>query len=196
MPEQLKLSQEVRADVARQVADWLSPGRSFYALEAESQLGDSLKVMLLTPEAVRGSFGSLEKRLIDTGQWHHQIFTGALARAYARSVPETGNVQGKHAVVGVARSDLPQALEDSFAEAQAGLPDNTETRLVIAPGYQLTALWLTAPDVDDVIVSSAPEDLGRISPGKRMSSDAFIGMLAEAEPIPGLGPPRTPLAGT
>src|SRR4051794_39369948 len=86
MPDPLRLGAAVRADIAAQISARLYRPRTTFALDAADRLGDSLRVMLLTVEAVRRPTGTLEDRLIDTGQWHHQLLRANLAMAFARSV--------------------------------------------------------------------------------------------------------------
>jgi hypothetical protein len=189
MADPVRLSQAVRADIAEQISERFGRPGPFLTLEATNHLGDSLKVMLLTVKAAKRSAGSLEDRLVDTGQWHHQILRANMARSFARSVPASKAADAKHEVVEVARSDLPQAVEDSLNAAMAAAPPDAEARLIVAPSYQLNALWLTGPQTDQVSIVAAPGGPDGLEAGQRFTGDQFVRRVANLKPIAGLGPP-------
>jgi hypothetical protein len=192
MPDPLRLGAAARADIAAQISARLYRPRTTFALEAADRLGDSLRVMLLTVEAARRPTGTLEDRLIDTGQWHHQLLRANLATAFARSVAVDPAVpQERQQVVELARSDLPQAVEDGLARAMTAVPPDADAKLIVAPSYQLSALWLTGAATDQVLIIAAPDVLAPLEAGQQFAGAQFVNRMAAATPIPGLGaPPR------
>jgi hypothetical protein len=62
-----------------------------------------------------------------------------------------------------------------------------EVRLLVAPAYQLHALWLSNDDtsVDQVVVVDAPSDYGDLKPDVWHNAPAFLEVLYQQ--VPALG---------
>jgi len=151
-------------------------------------VGESLKIMMLRLDRLRDGDGPLAPRLTDTGQSHHQIYTGGTAANFARSAAPAAP-GGDRRVIEVATSPLAAALKTTIAWTDANIPENAEARLLTVPDYQLTALWLYGDGADAVVIAAMPASLEGLALNTRIESDDFMRRLAANPPIAGLGPP-------
>lgn len=191
MPQLTPLAPAVRQSIAEQIGIRAPASFALAAPGAGAALGESLKVMMLPADAVGAGAGAMAERLVDTGQWHHQVYRGNRAESFARSVeaPGAGLAEGGetgHDVVEVATSPLPEALDRTIEWADSNLHGDSVADLVVAPAYALTALWIHGEGEDCVVVAAAGQGI-EIPLNTRLDSGEFLERLAAAEPIPGLG---------
>ena len=199
MPQPQPLTSEIRESIAEQIGIRAPASFSLAAPGAGAALGESLKVMMLPAEAVRQGAGGMADRVVDTGQWHHQIYRGGRPASFARSVAAEGaaapgnEAEPAHDVVEVARSPLPEALNRTIEWVDANFPEDAIADLVVAPAYALTGLWIHGANADAVVVSSVGQSIRQIPLNTRLESKDFLRRLAQNQPIQGLGmaPPQS-----
>lgn len=187
MPHPQPLDPAVRAGIAAQIGLHAPVSAELEAPGAVSALGESLRVMLLPEEAVRADAGPMSDLLVDTGQWHHQVYSGGRAASFARSVPASGAAEEAHDVVELARSPLPEAISQTIDWVDAHMQDDATADLFVAPAYSLTGLWIHGDGADCVVVAAAGQGLQGIPLNTRLDSDDFLRRLAQNDSIPGLG---------
>lgn len=126
---------------------------------------------------LRGLLGradeSMTSRLAFTGRWHHQIHRDGVAVAVAVSESER---LGDGPLVHLSAS--PQAAIVSRALKELP-PAAAPLRLVNAPAYQVTALWMLNDGADRFLVLTCPTIRAAI-PAHPLSAEAFARLLAAA----------------
>ncbi|HMI41822.1 MAG TPA: hypothetical protein VK485_11410 [Sphingomicrobium sp.] len=182
-----KLAPNILSDIAAQIAERLPASMELAAPGAAPGLGESLKIVMLPLDAVKSGEGPLAQRIIETGQWHHQIYAGRKAVNFARSIAPPGAPNGRHEVVEVATSTLPEALKKSIQWVDANMPDATDAEVLVAPAYFLTGLWIRGETGDSVVISSMADGLDGLDLNQRIDSGEFLSRLANNEPVQGLG---------
>jgi hypothetical protein len=192
MPQTQTLAPEIRESIAEQIGLRAPASFVLAARGAAAELGESLKVMMLPEEAVRSGSGGLAGRVVDTDQWHHQVYRGGQAASFARSValtgPEGPRPDAPHDVVEVARSPLPAALNRTIEWVDANVPEDAVADLLVSPAFALTGLWIHGDGTDAVVVSSVGQTIRDIPLNTRLEAEDFLSRLAGNEAIAGLGP--------
>ena len=182
-----ELSAETRARIAEQLSPALEALTALAPLEGQLSLGESLPIVMLTEQAIlEREVGGLAERVTDIRRWHHQIYDGDSVPLYARSeAPADGGEPTELAEV--AHSSLPHAIRAAMAWIDEMIPDEGEAHLVLVPSHQVTALWLKGPDLDHVLVLSAPRRIEEFAPRRPLEQRAFLNALARTPAIPGVG---------
>lgn len=192
MADLLKLSENIRASIAEQIAERL-PRSSLDALAppgAVSGLGESLTVVLLSQDAVQRGTGPLAARIQRTGQWYHQVYEGGAAVRFAKSESGHDSLGEAHQVVEVAKSNLPQAIRTTISWIDENIKDDGLGELLVAPAYFLTAIWIHSESIDIVVIASRPDRMRELLPlNVRMEGTEFLRRLAAATPSQGAGSP-------
>jgi hypothetical protein len=185
-----RLSPGVMRSIANQIAERspAAPGSAAADDGAGPSLGESLKVHTLRLDRIRSGAGSLSERLQDTGQWHHQVYHGDRAMSFARSEARYEGPEAPHVVVEVARSSLPEDLQEAISWIDENVDDEAVASVFIAPDYFLAAVWLKGPTLDAVVIATMADGLQGLERRTLIPSDVFLARLAENEPIAGLGP--------
>lgn len=191
MAEAEQLSAEVREDLASQIGERIAPRIGLAPGAAGPALGESLKVLMLPLDQVRYGEGPLAARVHETGQWHHQVYSGDAPAYFARSRGAGEMPGGGQQVVEVAESDLPRAIEATIAWVDANMPEPASAELLVAPDYFLTALWLHGAGTDAVVIATHADGLSDLEINTRIDSDEFLRRLAAHAPVDGLGPEPT-----
>lgn len=197
MPQPRSLAPEIRESIAQQIGVRSARSaalRTMFSAGPAGGLGESLKLMMLPESAVRdGRGGGLAERIVDTGQWHHQVYNGGgEATGFARSLTTPGltapgGESGAHDVVEVSRSTLPHALSETIAWVDLNMPEDATADLLVAPAYALTALWIHGDGTDAVVVSSVGRSIREMPLNTRLDSADFLRRLALNDPIIGAG---------
>lgn len=184
-----QLPDAVLQRIASQIADRVPQSSELAAPGAIAGLGESLRVAMLPQNQIEGGSGSIADRVIETGQWHHQIYAGDTASSFARSTeePEAPGVPAN--VVEVAESTISEDLRRTIAWIDRNVDQEGEAEVLVAPSHFLTGLWLRGPELDAVVVSSAPADMPGIALNELIPSDQFLSTLAQIPAITAMGLP-------
>lgn len=184
-----KLSTHVLQNIAAQIAERVSHESELAAPGAQAGLGESLRVAMLTQDQIDDGLGSLANRIVETGQWHHQIYLNNAATSFARSIETLDSPGMPFEVVEVADSTIVEDLRSTIAWVDANVDQEAEAEVLIAPSHLLTGLWLHGPDIDAVVVSSIPAGMKGIVQNELISGEQFLATLASIPAIEGLGLP-------
>lgn len=182
-----QLKPNVLSDIAAQIAERIHYSPMLAAPGSRPGLGESLKLVMLPLDSVQSGEGALAERVVDTGQWHHQVYSGPRAVNFARSVPLSDTPGARHEVVEVAESMLPEALKTSIKWVDANMPNVTDAKVLVAPAYFLTGLWLRGDGDDAVVISSMAEGVQNLELNQRIDADDFLRRLAQNEAVEGAG---------
>lgn len=184
------LSPQVLQGIAAQITERLPVMARAAARDASSGLGESLRIVMLPYDAIEAGEGPLEQRVIDTGQWHHQVYLGNRPVTFARSVPQSSTPGAAHDVVELSQSSLPQALSDTINWVDQNRPEEAIADILLVPAFALAAIWIHSDQRDEVVVSSAAPGMRKLDLNHPIPSDEFLRRLSQNEPIAGLGPPE------
>jgi hypothetical protein len=182
------LSDTVKMDLARQIAERMPRTVELAAPGAALGMGESLKVQMLRLDALNDVKGAMSDRVSDTRQWHHQIY-GARTPMFARSIADVEAPGSAHRVVELATSPLTTALERTIEWVDQNIPGDAQADVLVVPAYFLTGLWIHGAGVDSVVISSMADGLKGLELNSPLDSQEFLQRLAENEPVEGLGPP-------
>lgn len=191
-----QLSDEVAQRIALQIADRVPRSSELSAPGAVAGLGESLRVVVLPQDQIDEGVGSIAERVIETGQWHHQIYSGGSASSFARSTEEPGAPGLPAQVVEVAESTIAEDLRRTIAWVDRNVDAEGEAEVLAVPSHFLTGLWLKGPHLNAVVVASAPADMPGIELNQLIEADRFLQVLADIPAVEGLGLPddrETPL---
>ena len=184
-----QLPDAVLQRIASQIAERVPLNSELDAPGAIAGLGESLKVAVLPQNQINDGDGSLQHRVIETGQWHHQIYAADGASSFARSTEEPEAPGFPADVVEVAESTIADDLRQTIAWVDEPVQDDGTAEVLIAPSHFLTSLWLKGPDLDAVVISSAPPEMEGLGRNELIPSDRFLQMLANTPAVEGLGLP-------
>lgn len=179
----------VRQSIAAQIAARLPATAALAAPGAAPGVGESLKINLLTLERLRQADGPLADRVERRGRWHHQVYTGAAPTGFAVTVAESEATDAPHDIQSVGQSELPRALKTTFDWIDANVAEDARAQILVAPAFQLTAVWLHGDGVEAVVIADMPASLAGLERNALIPSEVFLMRLAENDPIPGLGAP-------
>ncbi|TYC78768.1 hypothetical protein [Novosphingobium sp. BW1] len=180
------LAPQVLNSIANQIAERVPRSSELAAPGAVAGIGESLRVALLPEDELTGGKGALGDRVVETGQWHHQIYTGDDARSFARSI-EAPEAPGEPSeVVEVADSVVAADLGRTIRWVDENVPQEGEAEVLMVPSHFTVGLWLHGPELDAVVVSSAPPEM-ELPRNRLIESGRFIEMLAARPAIEGLG---------
>jgi hypothetical protein len=182
----------VLKNIAAQIAERIPQSSRLAAPGAVAGLGESLRVAMLTQDQIVEGTGTLADRIVETGQWHHQIYADGSAVSSARSVEEPGAPGVPADVVEVANSSVAEDLRQTIAWIDANVHQDGEAEVIIAPSHFLTGIWLHGPSIDAVVVSSVPAEMDQIRVNTLIPGDEFLSTLANIPAIEGLGLPGEP----
>lgn len=181
-----ELTRETRIEIAARLGPLLDGLAPLRTLEGAPALGESFPMSLLTEDRISLGDGGLTERLKDMSRWHHQIYVGDAAPAFACSVAaEAGGEPTEIAEVAV--SDLPNAVRRAMTWIDANIDNEGEAALILVPSHQVIALRLTGPELDKVVVVAAPPQLEAFAPDRTVTPQDFLAALAAFPAIPGLG---------
>lgn len=180
------LPQQVLSNIADQIAERVPRSSELAAPGAGAGIGESLRVALLPEDALVGGEGPLGGRLVETGQWHHQIYSGDTPTSFARSIEAPGEPGTPATVVEVADSDLANDLSRTIRWVDENVPEDGEAEVLMVPSHFTIGLWLHGPALDAVVISSAPAEMD-LPRNRLIGSDAFMTMLAATPAVQGLG---------
>ncbi|HEX8443451.1 MAG TPA: hypothetical protein VF631_07375 [Allosphingosinicella sp.] len=144
--------------------------------------------MMLPYDALGSAEKALEERVIDTGQWHHQIYVGDDPVSFARSVEKSNAGEPRHEVVEVSQSPLPTALRKTIDWVDANLPKEGTADVLLIPAYALAALWIHGDGQDFVVIAARAPKLRMLPLNRAIPAADFVRRLAENKPIEGMGP--------
>lgn len=187
-----KLSTNVLQNIAAQIAERISHESELAAPGARAGLGESLRVALLTQEQIGRDSGTLASRIVETGQWHHQVYVNGNATTFARSIEASDAPGAPFQVVEVADATVAEDLRRTIEWVDAHVDQEAEAEVLVAPSHMLTGLWLHGPDIDAVVVSSIPRGVVEIVPNTLIAGDEFLAALARMPAVEGLGMPDEP----
>lgn len=185
-----QLSAEVLQSIAAQISERTSSKSELVAPGAIAGLGESLRVSILTQEQINEGSGPLAERILETGQWHHQIYVNDVATSFARSVEAFDSPGTPSEVVEVADADIANDIRRTIEWIDKNVDMEAEAEVLIAPSHFLTCLWLHGPGIDAVVVSSAPKELRGVVPNELISGEDLLSVLASVPAIEGLGMPE------
>jgi len=174
------LPDEALRSIATQLADRVSTGGRALWRDRPSVLAESLPVYAL--DGVPGTGADLASIVRRTPYWHNQIRSGGTAVQFARWL------QGERdwKVVEIAGSGLEGALDEAIDLVDREYPgDEWEVRLLTAPAYYVSAVWLHREDRDDLVIVSAPPSLG-LRPLGIYPAPRFVAQLSEHGPARGV----------
>ncbi|WP_433088942.1 hypothetical protein ACQP1P_22015 [Dactylosporangium sp. CA-052675] len=179
--------EDILAEVAAAAGPWLGSLLEDERRQAVAELDEAYPCWVLGTDAVHAAAqltsddDALARVAQDLGQWHYQILLdgepAAFARAYGRVLPETPVEVG---VVGY--SDVAKDVADCVAWAREHAPDGAQVRLLLAPPWHVTALWLSYPDGSRVVVARSPEPVRGLSPRTLHAGADFLRALASTAP--------------
>ncbi|WP_394654074.1 hypothetical protein [uncultured Sphingomonas sp.] len=182
------LPPQVLSNIADQIAERVPVSSELSAPGAIAGLGESLRVAMLPQDALTEGEGRLSDRVVETGQWHHQIYAGDAATSFARSI-EAPDAPGEPSqVVEVADSELAADLRTTIRWVDDNVPEDGEAEVLMVPSHFTFGLWLHGPDLDAVVVSSAPPEMD-LPRQQLIPGDAFVAMLSSRPAVEGLGDP-------
>lgn len=182
------LPPQVLSSIADQIAERVPRSSELAAPGAIAGIGESLRVALLPEDALGEGAQSLADRVIETGQWHHQIYSGDDAPSFARSVEAPGAPGEPAQVVEVADSVLAADLRRTIGWVDENVPQEGEAEVLMVPSHFTVGLWLHGPELDAVVVSSAPPEM-ELPRNRLIDGDRFVAMLAAKPAVEGLGAP-------
>ena len=171
-------------NIARQIAD-RAPRRALFLADSAApvRLGESFPMWMLPAEAVAAT-RDIAEAAVQTDSWHHQVRAAQGAVTFARSTVSDGSW-----LVGeVARSGLEADIETTIRWIDENIPQDLEARLLMAPAYYLTALWLHGDNEDHVVVAQAPAALATIQRNIDYPAAEFLARLADQRPSAGVPP--------
>ncbi|RJF93492.1 hypothetical protein [Sphingomonas cavernae] len=182
-----QLSPEILQNIANQIAERLPISSELAAPGASGGLGESLRVALLPEDRLLTGSGALSERIVETGQWHHQIHSDNQVPTFARSI-EAPDAPGAPAeVVEVVDSPLSEELNRAIAWADANVPQDGEAQVIMAPSHFFTGLWLYGPTIDAIIPASSASSIPGLAPETLVPADVFLEILARTPSVQGLG---------
>ncbi len=184
-----QLPDDVRRRIASQIADRSPRPSELSAPGAIAGLGESLRVALLSQEQIDKGKGPIAERVTETGQWHHQIYADGAASSFARSTEEATAPGLPADVVEVAESSIADDLRRTIDWVDENVEEDGEAEVLAVPSHFVTGLWLRGPNLDAVVVASAPVDVSGIELNQLIQSDRFLRILATMPPVAGLGLP-------
>lgn len=184
-----RLPGDVLQRIAAQIADRIPASTALAAPGAVAGLGESLKVAVLPYDQITDGTGSIEDRVNEIGQWHHQVYTGDGAPMFARSTEQPGAPGLPAEVVEVAQSSIAEELRETIAWVDGHVGEDGTAEVLVAPSHFLTGLWLKGPALDAVVVSSAPAEMEKIKRNVLIPSAEFLQLLAATPAVEGLGLP-------
>lgn len=174
------LPHEALRSIATQLADRASTPRRTLSRERPAVLAESLPIYAL--DGVPGPEAELASVVRRTPYWHHQIRSGGAAVQFARSIQG----EGEWKVVEIAGSGLESALDEAIDLVDREYPgDEWEVRLLTAPAYYVSAIWLHRGDRDELMIVSAPPSLG-LRPLGIYPAQRFLAELSEHGPARGV----------
>lgn len=185
-----QLPSEVLQRIALQIADRVPQTPELSAPGAIAGLGESLRIAVLPQNRIEEEAGPIADRVIETGQWHHQIYSGDMASNFARSTDSPAEPGMPAQVVEVAESTLATDLRRTIAWVDSNVDADGEAEVLAVPSHFLTALWLRGPHLDAIVVASAPADMAGIELNQIIPSAQFLKILAQIPAVEGLGLPE------
>lgn len=193
MPRSHNLSSATLKHIADSIAQRLSPNAiSFMATGGQIELAESFETWFLGRSAISKPNSSIASVAQRTGYWHHQIRHGSRTTEFARSAPH-GPEDSDWAVHAVMTSELATRIDAGVEQIDADASlHGSFVRLLVAPAYLLTALWLTMDDgTDRVLVVDVPQNYTHIDIGRIYAGPEFLRALGQEKHAQGI-PPRLP----
>jgi hypothetical protein len=180
MADSTILEPKALAQIAQQVADYLPVGlqRDAGAL----QLGETFEVWRLRLPLSDGD--DLEAAARSDNEFHHQLYVRAQPVGFVRSRrPAPG--QGTWEVTEVFESPLAKSVDAAMRRVDQLMPQPAITRLLLAPIYQLSALWMV-DSVNNVHIVACPLILDHVDRTKLIPGAELLHALRSEKPIGGL----------
>jgi hypothetical protein len=194
-------SHSLSAATLRHIADRVSERFGRHAAVAlstgaKAELTETFEVWFLERLAIAKPNTALAELAHRTGYWHHQINIGGLPTEYAHSKP-FGPGDEDWSVDAISHSELPAKVDAGITLIDADPScEDTFVRLLLAPAYLTSSLWLTFPDKHELVLPvMAPGIFQSIQIGKFISANQFLialGQEQHSRGLPRLSPTSPP----
>jgi hypothetical protein len=182
-----KLSAVTLSHIGGRITLRLSRKAKELAAEGGSvELAETFEVWFLGRTAVTKPDAPLSSLAHRTGYWHHQIRHKGEGAEYARSSPH-GPGETDWEVHAVVSSELARKIDDAIAWIDGNVRDDDPlVRLLIAPAYLLTALWLESDKRDQIVIVNRPESFQHLMTARLYSARDFLESLSQERPAQGM----------
>jgi|tagenome__1003787_1003787.scaffolds.fasta_scaffold20990037_5 hypothetical protein len=148
-------------------------------------IDESLPVWRIDPDVSTRDTLNLSELASPTEIWHHQVLVSDVPAAYARSWFTEGTLH----LLSVVPSELAGRLGRVLKSLEETERAEDELRLLVAPLYQVTALW-NVNATSQLRVLFAPPAAGFPDPLTPLEEEAFLVRLRAAQRFPGRVPIR------
>jgi hypothetical protein len=152
------------------------------------ELSETFLLYQLKTWEIRAGQCDVERLLLSTHRWHHQIRVNGEAQGFARTL-EGGPNASDWTVREVYASPIAGKIDTAVKWVDAHLSGDPIVRLLIAPEYQLHAFWLHEGPQDGFLVADKPRSYLKLEYGKVYSPREFLATLAGEQPATGILPP-------
>jgi hypothetical protein len=180
MADSVILDTEALKKIAVQVADYLPVGLRPHAGALE--LGETFEVWRLRLPLSVGD--DLAAAASSDNEFHHQLYLRGQPVGFVRSRrPAPG--QGTWEVTEVFESPLAKSVDAAMRRVDQLMPQPAITRLLLAPIYQLSALWMV-DSMNNVHIVACPLILNHVDRTKLIPGADLLRSLRSEKPILGL----------
>lgn len=151
------------------------------------ELAESFEVWFLGGNAIAKRHSSIASLAHRTGYWHHQLRCGGEAVQHARSMP-FGPGDKDWEVHAVLHSDLAANVDKGIDLIDADpAMEKAYVRMLIAPAYLTTALWIQVSDgTERILVVDSPASYQSLVKGQFLLSAEYLSALASERHSEGL----------
>ncbi len=147
----------------------------------EPQLADALPVWSITTDVAKSDEAGLASLARPARMWHHQVVVNGVHVAFAR----TRQVRGRPRFLALVPSPVAGRIDRALDWVDRNVPRDPPLRLLEAPPYRVTALWIAQRKRSRLLVVDAPPGLNLPDESMPVDEAEFLNRLRAAPVIGG-----------